>query len=128
MTSTIPQVAGMNAALRMVEERGGKNWYFNLYKKRNWKIRKGIENLGLSIFPKKGFESPTVSCINSPSRVGGTAIYKAMRNEDFELAQGYGALKDTTFRIGNMGYIKDEDIDLMLKTLERVLEEIWEKN
>ena len=124
MTSTIPQVAGMNAALRMIDGRGGKTWYFALFKRRNQEIRKGIEELGLSTFPDKGYESPTVSCINAPEGVGGPAVYEAMRGEGFELAQGYGVLKEETFRIGNMGYIPEEYIDEMLGALGRVLEKL----
>jgi aspartate aminotransferase-like enzyme len=122
MTSAIPQVAGMNAALRMIDERGGKTWYFDLFKRRNKKIRDDVEALGLSTFPDKGFESPTVSCINAPGEELGPAVYEAMRGEGFELAKGYGTLSQKTFRIGNMGYIPDEDIDLMLEALGRVLE------
>ena len=121
MTSAIPQVAGLNAALKIIDGLGGKDWYFDLYKTRNTKIRRGIEGLGLVTFPRGGFESPTVSCINSPEGVGGAKVYEAMRGEGFELAQGYGALKETTFRIGNMGYIEDGDIDLMLEALSRVV-------
>jgi aspartate aminotransferase-like enzyme len=106
----------------MIEGRGGKDWYFDLFKTRNTKIREGIERLGLTTFPKNGFESPTVSCINAPEGVGGLKVYNAMRREGFELAQGYGALKETTFRIGNMGYMPYEDIDSMLETLGSVLE------
>jgi len=124
MTSAIPQVAGMNAALRMIDGRGGKTWYFALFKRRNQEIRKGIEELGLSTFPDKGYESPTVSCINAPEGVGGPAVYEAMRGEGFELAQGYGVLKEETFRIGNMGYIPEEYIDEMLGALGRVLEKL----
>jgi len=47
-----------------------------------------------------------------------------MRGDGFELAQGYGALKDTTFRIGNMGYIPEEDIGLMLEALGRVIAKV----
>jgi aspartate aminotransferase-like enzyme len=121
MTSTIPQVAGLNAALKMIDDNGGKTWYFNLFKERNAKIKEGVERLGLEIFPRKGYESPTVSCISAPEGVGGPEIYNAMRGEGFELAQGYGALKKTTFRIGNMGYIEDEDVDLMLEALSRIV-------
>ena len=122
MTSAIPQVAGLNAALKMIDGLGGKAWYFDLYKTRNAKIRKGIERLGLTTFPKNGFESPTVSCINAPEGVEGAKVYNAMRSNGFELAQGYGALKETTFRLGNMGYMPDEDIDSMLETLGSILE------
>jgi aspartate aminotransferase-like enzyme len=121
MTSAIPQVAGLNAALKMIDDNGGKGWYFDLFKERNAKIREGVEKLGLEVFPRKGYESPTVSCITAPEGVEGPEVYEAMRGEGFELAKGYGALKNTTFRIGNMGYIEDGEIDLMLEALSRVL-------
>jgi len=121
MTSAIPQVAGLNAALKMIDGHGGRGWYFGTFRGRNERIRGGMEDLGLSMFPKQGYESPTVSCINAPE-AGGPAVYGAMRGEGFELAQGYGALKERTFRIGNMGYIEDDDVDLMLEALGRVLE------
>ena len=120
MTSAIPQVAGLNAALKMVDERGGRDWYFDLFRKRNKEIREGITALGFSTFPREGYESPTVSCIKAPEGVVGPTVYEAMRGEGFELAQGYGALKESTFRIGNMGYIPDGDIGLMLEALGRV--------
>jgi len=122
MTSTIPQVAGLNAALKMIAGRGGKARHFELFQTRNAKIRKGIEELGLTTFPGKGYESPTVSCINAPEGVGGPEVYNAMRGQGFELSQGHGTLKETTFRIGNMGYIPDDHIDSMLEALSAVLE------
>lgn len=121
VTSVIPQIAGLNRILRLIEERGGKEWYFNLYRRRNLKIRRGVERLGLSIFPRKGYESPTVSCVNAPEGVEGALIYERMRGKGFELAMGYGDLKETTFRIGNMGHIEERDIDLMLEALGEVL-------
>jgi aspartate aminotransferase-like enzyme len=121
VTPAIPQIAGLNAALKMIERRGGKQWYFDLYKERNSKIRKGVEKNGLSIFPRKDSQSPTVNCINSKEGVEGGAIYEKMREKGFELAEGYGPLKKKTFRIGNMGYIEAKDIDLMFDALGEVL-------
>ncbi len=121
VTSVIPQIAGINTALKMIERKGGKNWYFNLYKERNEKIRRGVQKHGLSTFPKQGCESPTVNCINAPEGVDGQMIYDKMREKGFELAEGYGPLKKKTFRIGNMGYVEMADIDLMLENLGEVL-------
>jgi aspartate aminotransferase-like enzyme len=121
MTSTIPQVAGLNTVLKMIEDRGGKQAYFDLYKRRNTAIREGIKKYGLDTYAKKGYESPTVNCISAPEDMSGPDVYNAMREHGFELAQGYGDLKPTTFRIGNMGWIPDEYINEMLKSLEKVV-------
>ena len=120
VTSVIPQIAGLNTALKMIQKNGGKEWYFDLYKERNMKIRRGVEEIGLSTFPRKGSESPTVNCINAPTGMEGGVVYEKMRQKGFELAEGYGPLKKKTFRIGNMGYIEMSDIDLMLKTLKDI--------
>ena len=47
-----------------------------------------------------------------------------MRKKGFELAQGYGALKESTYRIGNMGYIPDASIAQMLSALGEVYAEL----
>jgi len=121
VTSVIPQIAGLNTALKMIQRNGGKKWYFDLYKERNMKIRQGAEKIGLFTFPQKGSESPTVNCINAPVGTEGGVVYEKMRQNGFELAEGYGPLKKKTFRIGNMGYIEMSDIDEMLKNLGNVV-------
>jgi aspartate aminotransferase-like enzyme len=120
MTSTIPQIAGINQILKTIDDMGGKNQFFEIYQKRNGTIRRGIQKLGLNTFPKTGYESPTLSCINAPKNINGIEIYETMREKGFELAKGYSSLKNTTFRIGNMGYIPVEDITAMLTALKEV--------
>jgi aspartate aminotransferase-like enzyme len=124
MTSVVPQIAGLNRILKLIAEWGGKHRYFELYKERNQKIQSGIISLGLSLFPQEGYESPTVTCANAPANVNGASIYELMRLKGFELAKGYGDVRETTFRIGNMGYILISDIESMLETLEVCLSEI----
>ena len=121
MTSVIPQIAGLNRILKLIDSWHGKEKYFGLYRERNRRIREGIQKLELTLFPKEGYESPTVTCINAPSNIAGPEIYQKMREKGFELAKGYGSVKDTTFRIGNMGYIEFEDIESMLNALGEVL-------
>jgi len=128
MTSVIPQMAGLNRILKMIEMKGGKEWFFDLYAERNRRIREGVQKLGLTMFPKSGYESPTVNCVNAPVNVDGVAVYERMREEGFELAEGYGSIKNVTFRIGNMGYIESEDIDSMLEALGKVLVDLgWKR-
>jgi len=128
MTSVIPQIAGLNTILKMIESKGGKEWFFDLYAERNRRIREGVQKLGLTMFPKNGYESPTVNCVNAPAGIDGLEIYNKIREEGFELAKGYGTVQNLTFRIGNMGYIESVDIDSMLKSLGKVLVDLgWRR-
>ena len=105
----------------MIDAIGGKRAYFDLYGKRNMAIREGIKEHGLDTFPMQGFESPTVCCISAPEGMSGPEVYNAMRGHGFELALGYGDLKQSTFRVGNMGWIPEGYIAEMLEALGRVV-------
>lgn len=121
MTPPIPQIAALNKELEIIEKEGGKQKRLEMYSKRNHMISKGVKELGLTLFPKPGYESPTVTCVNAPQGMSGPEVYEKMRKRGFELAKGYGALKERTFRIGNMGYIRFEDIEEMLEALGEVV-------
>jgi aspartate aminotransferase-like enzyme len=55
-----------------------------------------------SMFPEPGYESITVSCINSNGKdVKG--LSNSLAERGYLISAGYGALKDKTFRIGHMG-------------------------
>ncbi len=120
-TPPIPQIVGINAALRLVDEQGGKEKWYEMYERRARKIREGVYKIGLDVLAEKGRESPTITAVRAPNGVKGTTIYEEMRKRGFELAKGYGSLVETTFRIGHMGYITNEDIEDMLTSLESLI-------
>ncbi len=125
-TPPIPQIMGLNVVLKMIREMGKHSW-LKMYSDRAEKIRRGVRELGLDILAKKGFESPTITVVFAPEGCSGLDIYNKMREKGFELAKGYGRLKEATFRIGHMGHITDEDIEEMFQALKSVLREIVEK-
>ncbi|MEM2192270.1 MAG: aminotransferase class V-fold PLP-dependent enzyme, partial [Candidatus Hadarchaeales archaeon] len=61
MTPPIPQIAALKKELEIIEEEGGKQKRLDLYRRRAERIRRGIEELGLRLFPREGYESPTVT-------------------------------------------------------------------
>ena len=107
----------------MVEEKG-KDRYFQEYASRARRILEGVRRLGLTLFTRPGYESPTIFCLNSPQGLSGLEICRRMREKGIELARGYGRLRERTFRIGNMGYLTLEDVDEMLQKLGEVLGEL----
>lgn len=119
-TPPIPQIMGLNVILKKIRKIGKYRW-LDMYAKRADKIRKNIESLKLEILAKEGYESPTITVVFAPLGCSGLDIYNAMRKKGFELAAGYGKLKNKTFRIGHMGYILDSDIEEMFKYLKNVV-------
>jgi aspartate aminotransferase-like enzyme len=59
--------------------------------------------------------------------VKGVEGYEVMRKLGFEIAKGYGPVKEYTFRIGHIGYITDEDIEELFINLREVIEELRRK-
>jgi len=77
---------------------------------RTWASRHGF-----TLFPEKGFESVTLTCVNNGARPGGRAVdvpklQKLVKEQGFLIDGGYGKIKGTTFRISNMG---DETVATM---------------
>lgn len=120
-TPPIPQIAGLNVVLRIMERMGGKGAWLRMYAERAEKIRRGARELGLELFAEPGYYSPTITVIYNPPGIKGPVIYEEMRKRGIEIAKGYGKVKDVTFRIGHMGYITDEDIKLLFDTLAEVI-------
>jgi aspartate aminotransferase-like enzyme len=63
---------------------------------------------GFTLFPEKGFESVTLTCVNNGAKPGGRAVdvaklQKLVKDQGFLIDGGYGKIKGTTFRISNMG-------------------------
>jgi len=61
-----------------------------------------------TLFPEKGFESVTLTCVNNGAKPGGRIIdvsklQKLTKDQGFLIDGGYGKIKGTTFRISNMG-------------------------
>ncbi|WP_052891733.1 pyridoxal-phosphate-dependent aminotransferase family protein [Thermosphaera aggregans] len=126
-TPPMPQIIGLNVVLRIIERMGGKEAWLKMYAERAEKIRRGALNLGLRLFAEPGYYSPTITVIYNPPGIKGPIIYEELRKRGFEIAKGYGKVKDETFRIGHMGYITDEDINLLFKNLEEVLKSLGVK-
>ena len=70
---------------------------------RNWAAKHGF-----TLFPEKGFESVTLTCVNNGARPGGRTVdaarlQKLVKEQGFLIDGGYGKIKGTTFRLSSMG-------------------------
>ncbi|HEY2330129.1 MAG TPA: aminotransferase class V-fold PLP-dependent enzyme [Verrucomicrobiae bacterium] len=63
---------------------------------------------GFTLYPEKGFESVTLTCVNNGAKPGGRTtdvakLQKLAKERGFLIDGGYGKIKGTTFRLSNMG-------------------------
>jgi aspartate aminotransferase-like enzyme len=68
-----------------------------------------------TLFAEPGFESQTLTCIQSPPGFDVAALLEALlRKHHVRVADGYGALKGTTWRLGHMGDVTEAAVAELL--------------
>ena len=120
-TPPITLVAGLNAALAMIEADGPENvWARNRLLGRA--TREGAKALGLELFSPDDDSSSMVTAVQMPDGVDGQEVYGLLRDRfGVVLAGGHGRLRGKVIRIGHMGYMNRFDIITALSALELVL-------
>ena len=73
------------------------------------------------MFPEKGYESITVSCIKNTMGKNVKELNQKLAERGLEISNGYGALAEKTFRIGHMG---EWDVT-GIKNALTAIDEIW---
>jgi aspartate aminotransferase-like enzyme len=71
--------------------------------------------------PESG-RSPTVSCITLPPDLKGSSVAAAVSASGYVIGAGYGALRDSTIRIGHMGDHTELGLSACLAVVRGVLE------
>jgi predicted phosphoserine aminotransferase len=79
------------------------------------------DELGLDILAAPGFRSPTVTTIRCPEGWTGPRLAAAVREHGYQIATGYGRMKDETFRIGHMGDHSPSALEGLLDVLSSIL-------
>ncbi len=72
------------------------------------------------MFPEKGHESITVSCIKNTLGKNVKELNQKLAERGFEISNGYGALAEKTFRIGHMGEWTVPAVKEALATIDQI--------
>jgi aspartate aminotransferase-like enzyme len=123
-TPPVTLVAGLNAALAMLERDG-----FEAVWRRNRRLaqgaREGAKAIGLELFSPDDESSAMVTAVRMPAGIDGQKVYALLRDRHgVVLAGGQGELRGKVIRIGHMGYMNEFDIITALSALEMVLAEM----
>jgi aspartate aminotransferase-like enzyme len=83
---------------------------------RDWALERGFE-----LFAAEGFRSNTVSTISNVLNVDISELNNFLLQRNMRIANGYGSLKNKTFRIAHMGELQMADIEMLLKAFDEYL-------
>src|SRR5438552_4872096 len=91
---------------------------------RDWAARHGF-----TLFPQKGCESVTLTCVNNGQKPGGRVVdgaklQKLVKDEGFLIDGGYGKIKGSTFRISNMGDETEATMSQLYVALDAALKQL----
>jgi predicted phosphoserine aminotransferase len=85
------------------------------------RVQNWAESNQFGLYAPPGFRSQTVTTIMNQRNWDIAALNDFLKERGMRLANGYGPLKDSTFRIAHMGEIRMDDIEALLKALEDYL-------
>jgi aspartate aminotransferase-like enzyme len=84
---------------------------------------------GFTLFPEKGFESLTLTCVNNGAKPGGRTVdvpklQKLVKDQGFLIDGGYGKIKGTTFRLSSMGDETEATMNQLYAALDKAMEQL----
>jgi predicted phosphoserine aminotransferase len=77
-----------------------------------------------SLFAPERYRSKTVTTVQTPDGFPFEELAAQLGQDGISLANGYGKLRETTFRIGHMGEIKLADLDALLERMDQIIERL----
>jgi predicted phosphoserine aminotransferase len=87
-----------------------------------WVDEMAGRGIALEIMAPDGYRSPTVTTIRLPNGWSGPRVAAEAKSRGFQIATGYGRLKDEAFRIGHMGDHTVEGLEELLDALEELFQ------
>jgi predicted phosphoserine aminotransferase len=82
------------------------------------RVQEWAETNGFGIYAPQGFRSQTVTALENQRGWDISALNAFLKERGMRLANGYGRLKNLTFRIAHMGETQLDDIETLLGVLE----------
>jgi aspartate aminotransferase-like enzyme len=120
MTPTTPPLTmlfALDAALDLMLEEGLDN-VFQRHQALGAMTREGIRSLGLRLFADEAYASNTVTAFHPPAGVTAKEIIGQMRDaHGIDVQGGQAAYADAMVRIGHMGWVDQEDIEVTINAV-----------
>ena len=84
-------------------------------------LRDGLAELKLSLLVPREHLSNTMTTVNLPKRISYADLHNPLKEQGYLIYKSQGYLSETTFRLGTVGVISQEDVRGFLVALGRLL-------
>lgn len=74
------------------------------------------------VLARSGFESNTVTCVANSRKIPIGPFLQRLKGRGYQLSNGYGSLKEATFRIGHLGEHTLQSVAELLEVMDEELE------
>jgi aspartate aminotransferase-like enzyme len=119
-TPAIPHTYALDFVLDRILEQEGLEARFRRHRQLAEYVRAWAKK-HFALFPEEEFASDTVTCISNTREISVKELNGKLGQRGFTISNGYGALKEKTFRIAHMAEMHKEDLDELLGHIEEIL-------
>jgi alanine-glyoxylate transaminase/serine-glyoxylate transaminase/serine-pyruvate transaminase len=102
-TAPVAAIYGFHEALRIILEEGLEARWAR-HQAGHETLVKGLDDLGLSLFPPVANRCATINVINAPAGIDEAKVRRRLLDNGVEMGGGLGALAGKVWRVGVMGY------------------------
>jgi aspartate aminotransferase-like enzyme len=82
------------------------------------RVRSSVNRSGLELYARKPGNG--ITAVINPPGFDSAAVIRRLENDfGIQIAGGLGKLKESTFRIGHVGHVTDEQLDYFIQSFER---------
>lgn len=119
-TPSISHMYALNRQLDDILKEGLENRYAR-HMKMAQMVRSWAKD-NFAIFTEPGYESPTLTTISNTKNISVKDLNSKLGERGYTISNGYGKIKDTTFRIAHMGDIQPEEVKALLNEIDNILQ------
>jgi predicted phosphoserine aminotransferase len=73
------------------------------------------------LFAEAGYRSQTVTCVSNTRSIDVQALNSFLKSKGMQISDGYGSLKNRTFRIAHMGELQLSDVEEVLALIDKFI-------
>jgi aspartate aminotransferase-like enzyme len=119
-TPSISHTFALDFALERILKQEGLEARFDRHRQIAEYVRSWAKK-HFALFPKEEYASNTVTCISNTQAISVKELNNKLAERGFTISNGYGALKEKTFRIAHMAELQKADLGELLGHIEEIL-------